>query len=102
MVDNGYDISDYMDSDPSFGTMEDMKELIAEAKKRGIRILDVYKRQDVCLISKGEDTISPNGLRIVTILLPFETSIPTALDVYKRQKKTIVPDTSKTFWRNMH
>ena len=39
MVDNGYDISDYMDIDPSFGTMEDMKELIAEAKKRGIRIL---------------------------------------------------------------
>ena len=33
---------------------------------------------DVCLISKGEDTISPNGLRIVTMLLPFETSIPTA------------------------
>ena len=33
MVDNGYDISDYMDIDPSFGTMEDMKELIAEAKK---------------------------------------------------------------------
>ena len=39
MVDNGYDISDYMDIDPSFGTMEDMKELIEEAKKRGIRIL---------------------------------------------------------------
>ena len=39
MVDNGYDISDYMDIDPSFGTMEDMKELIAEAKRRGIRIL---------------------------------------------------------------
>ena len=35
MVDNGYDISDYMDIDPSFGTMEDMKELIAEAKKHG-------------------------------------------------------------------
>ena len=34
MVDNGYDISDYMDIDPSFGTMEDMKELIAELRKR--------------------------------------------------------------------
>ncbi len=32
-----------------------------------------------CVLNlKGEDTISPNGLRIVTILLPFETSIPTA------------------------
>ena len=32
----------------------------------------------VCLISKGAETISPNGHMIATILLPFETSIPTA------------------------
>lgn len=37
--DNGYDISDYRDIDPMFGTMEDMEELIAEAKKRNIRII---------------------------------------------------------------
>ena len=34
MVDNGYDISDYYAIDPMFGTMEDMKSLIDEAKKR--------------------------------------------------------------------
>ncbi len=38
-VDNGYDISDYCAIDPMFGTMADMEELIAEAKKRGIGIV---------------------------------------------------------------
>lgn len=37
--DNGYDISDYQDIDPMFGSLEDMEELIAEAKKRNIRII---------------------------------------------------------------
>ncbi len=39
MVDNGYDIQDYYDIDPGYGTMEDMEELIAEGKKRDIRII---------------------------------------------------------------
>ncbi len=39
MVDNGYDIADYCGIDPSYGTMEDMEELIAEAKKRDIKIV---------------------------------------------------------------
>ena len=38
-VDNGYDISDYCAIDPMFGTMEDMEELISEARKRGISII---------------------------------------------------------------
>ena len=37
--DNGYDVADYRGIDPLFGTMEDMDRLIAEAGKRGIRIL---------------------------------------------------------------
>ena len=39
MDDNGYDISDYQDIAPEFGTMEDMDELIAEANKRGIKLV---------------------------------------------------------------
>lgn len=39
MVDNGYDVQDYYDIDPSFGTMEDMDELIARGKEKGIRVV---------------------------------------------------------------
>lgn len=38
-VDNGYDISDYQKIDPQYGTMEDMDNLIKEAKKHHIRII---------------------------------------------------------------
>ena len=37
--DNGYDIADYQDIDPMFGTMDDMICLIEEGKKRDIRII---------------------------------------------------------------
>lgn len=39
MKDNGYDIADYYQVDPSFGTNEDLEELIAEADKRGMKVL---------------------------------------------------------------
>ena len=39
LADEGYDISDYYKIDPRFGTMEDMEQLIAEAKKRDMYIL---------------------------------------------------------------
>ena len=37
--DNGYDISDYCDVDPMFGTMADMEELIGKAREHGIYIV---------------------------------------------------------------
>ncbi|WP_028672596.1 glycoside hydrolase family 13 protein [Saccharospirillum impatiens] len=39
MDDNGYDISDYDDIAPQFGTLADMDRLIAEAEVRGIKII---------------------------------------------------------------
>ncbi|HET9301204.1 MAG TPA: alpha-glucosidase [Propionibacteriaceae bacterium] len=39
MDDNGYDISDYLDVDPIFGTLEDLDRLIAGLHERGIKIV---------------------------------------------------------------
>ena len=37
--DNGYDISDYEDIDPLFGTLDDLDELIAGLHARGMRLM---------------------------------------------------------------
>ena len=42
MEDNGYDVSNYLDINPMFGTMEDMDLLLSECKKR-----DMYIMMDV-------------------------------------------------------
>ena len=38
-VDFGYDVSDYEAIDPMYGTMQDFDRLVAEAKKRNIRVI---------------------------------------------------------------
>lgn len=38
-ADMGYDISDYMDIDPLYGKLEDVDELIAELKKRDMKLM---------------------------------------------------------------
>ena len=38
-VDFGYDVSDYRDIAPEYGTLKDFDRLLAEAKKRNIRVL---------------------------------------------------------------
>jgi len=39
MVDHGYDVSDYCDIDPVFGSLADMDELIERAHQRGLKVL---------------------------------------------------------------
>lgn len=39
MDDNGYDVRDFREVSPLFGSMEDVKSLIAKAKEKGMRIL---------------------------------------------------------------
>lgn len=38
-VDNGYDVADYQDIDPAYGTLEDFKELLAQAHSMGIKVI---------------------------------------------------------------
>lgn len=79
--DNGYDVADYCNIDPIYGTMEDFDKLSAEAKKRGIGImLDMVfnhtstehrwfkkalagekKYQDFYIFKKGEKNIPPTN-----------------------------------------
>ncbi|GGL91661.1 glycoside hydrolase family 13 protein [Micromonospora yangpuensis] len=39
MIDGGYDVADYRDVDPSFGTLADFDHMIAEAHALGLRII---------------------------------------------------------------
>lgn len=39
MDDNGYDISDYYDINPEFGTLEEFKQMLKMAHERGIKVL---------------------------------------------------------------
>ena len=79
--DNGYDISDYKSIHPDFGTMEDFDRLLAEADKRGMKIImdlvinhtsdehewfrlalaGEQKYRDYYIIKKGHDGKVPNN-----------------------------------------
>ena len=96
-VDNGYDISDYLQIDPMFGTMEDMDLLISEAKKRktpnfmiftfSVMVIQALRRMTCVLASADRHGLMyllssniifinlQNSSRILTgITLKFESS----------------------------
>src|SRR5512134_589149 len=39
MVDHGYDVADYRDVDPRFGTLDDARALVADAHALGLRVV---------------------------------------------------------------
>ena len=39
MADFGYDVSNYTDIDPMFGTLQDFDRLLAEIKRRGMKLI---------------------------------------------------------------
>ena len=82
MVDNGYDISDYMDIDPSFGTMEDMKELIAEAKKRGITVsCDLNYRKNLWKYGKAASEVMNKLAESVDVAIANEEDVQKSLGI---------------------
>lgn len=50
----GYDIADYKDIDPRYGTIADVDNLIAELKQRGMKLM-----MDL-VVNHTSDEVSPN------------------------------------------
>lgn len=115
--DNGYDISDYQDIEPMFGTLEDMDELIAEAGKRNIKIImdlvlnhssDEHKwfiearkskdnpYHDYYVWRDGEEGVYPNELRS-TFSGPAWEWVPELEQYYLHQFSVKQPDLN---WEN--
>jgi len=72
MADGGYDIADYRDIDPLFGSLADAEAMIAEAHGHGIRVLVDLVPTTAPTSTRGSGPPSPRGRvgRAGTVPLP--------------------------------
>ncbi|XNM59784.1 alpha-amylase family glycosyl hydrolase [Escherichia coli] len=47
--DNGYDVANYTAIDPTYGTLDDFRQPVTQAKSRGIRIILAHLRLTIPL-----------------------------------------------------
>ena len=57
-VDQGYDVSNYYEIDPVFGTNEQMEQILAEAKRRGMNVIGFAKPAKSPTGNTGNTSIS--------------------------------------------
>lgn len=96
MADFGYDISNFHEVWPTFGTMEDLENLIKKAKKLGTmrwksfftKLPAAFKRVVVCF----------SGLKVLLDFVPNHTS--DEHEWFQKSVKRIEPYTDYYVWKN--
>ncbi|KAJ8603193.1 hypothetical protein MRB53_042246 [Persea americana] len=69
-VDMGYDISDYKDIDPCYGSLADVDRLIAELKKRDMKLMiDI-------VVNHTSNQVFDTYSRSVALLIPSASLVP--------------------------
>jgi alpha-glucosidase len=72
-ADHGYDVADYVDVDPRFGTLQDFDELVAAARERNIRVIvDIVPNHS----SSEHAWFTGDRSRYVTVDAPADSEPP--------------------------
>ena len=77
--DHGYDVSDHFNVHPDYGTLDDFRQLITEAHRRGLRIV-VELIQEACT----PEAVAAEAVRLLTDA-EYRSRMITALDDVKRK-----------------